>query len=362
MNDIQDNFYLMASLEHAQDVAEAVRRQDFVRLERLHVSAPTRNNYSQKQDAVEMGRNAVEALASGNVVSLKPQSVELKPLDLVFAPGTILALAADSGHGKSALGEQILLDLSQQGAMVLDISVELDETHKRYRYFQHIGGENVGPRAYYEGTINAAELVPVVAQFMHLKPPSGSDPGIPRRLFVESNPSTINEVLVATRTFIEEHKIYAEACKAAGMPYPGPPIIMVDFLQAVDVPEIQIGEVAQLMRVVSELYSLAKSRQIAMIWTSQLRKQDSKKKLFAKSIRDEIPQIEELEGSKRLINYAHQVLTLYKPDVGFESTNHYKIYAHMPKVRIGPTRTLEGLFTGDTMNFDFDPISIKKKL
>ena len=352
----------MVSIRHAQDVARAVQRQDYPRLEQLHISPPTRNKDTLQQDAVEMGRSAVEALASNNVVSLKPRTQVLRPLDLTFAPNTILTIGAHSGTGKSALAEQILLDLTSQGAMALDISIELDTEAKRYRYFQHMGGSGVGMKAYQEGRINSGQLLPVIADFMHIEKPSGGNPGIPRRLQVDGSLNTLPEIIAGINAFAEEHRIYAEECKTRGLPHPGPAIVVVDFLQSVSVPYSASDQHQKITQIVEDLYTLTKARKLAMIWTSQLRKKDRFKMARATTIEEELPDLDEYEGTNRIGNLSHTALFLHKPKEGFQRHGHTKVYAHLPKVRSGEPKTFEGLFTGDTMDFDFDPISIAKKI
>jgi replicative DNA helicase len=149
-----------------------------------------------------------------------------------------------------------------------------------------------------------------------------------------------------------------------GLPSMGPPVVCVDFLQQVSIPHLQDNIYNRMNEVTERLYELAKARGIAMIWMSQLRKADRIARQKARTIEDELAMmsIDEFEGSPRIGNLAHTALFLMKPKDGFTSNGHAKVYAHMPKVRAGSVKTLEGLFTGNTLEFDFDSLSIHAKL
>jgi hypothetical protein len=363
VKDIADNFFLVRSLQHAHDVAHAVSRQDYRRLEDLLLMPPSRSFEKEQKDAVELGRNVFEAVTTGAGRALKPRSRELAPLDLTFADNTILVVGAHSGMGKSSLIEQILLDLTQQGAMALDISLELDDKTKSYRYLQHLGGVGLSPKAFQEGTVKPTTLLPVLDQFMWLQRPHGGQPGSPRRLKVDGSVDSLPQVIAAINAFVEEHRLYEQQCLTAGLPHPGPPVVSVDFLQQVSAPHLP--EVYARMNEVSErLYTLAKTRKIAMIWASQLRKPDRMALSRARTIEEELAllTINDFEGTPRIGNLAHTALFLHEPKETYRRHGHVKVYAHMPKVRAGVKRTLEGLFTGSYMNFDFDEISIRSKL
>jgi hypothetical protein len=362
VEDITTNHYMQQTLQHAQHLASAVSRHDLARIEELHTAPPSLMGNRTTYDAVEMGRTIFEAVAAGKTLALKPQSDVLKPLDLVLAPNTILGIGAHSGVGKSALAEQILLDITSQGGMALDVSLELDATTKGQRYLQHFAGADLSPKAFQEGRVKPAVMLPVLDRFMWLERPSGTSPGVPRRLRIEDSAVNLPQVVAIINAFVEDHDRYRQQRADAGEPDPGPPVVLVDFLQQIEVPGSQDEIYKKTSRVAERLYTLAKQRHIAMIWISQLRKSDRYAQSRASTLEEELPGLNEYEGGGRIGNLVHTALFLHEPKETFRRNGYTKVYAHMPKQRSGAIGTYEGLRHGTYMNFDFEPSSIRTKI
>lgn len=268
------------------------------------------------------------------------QSPKLAPLGYLFYPGSILVIGGTPGTGKSALGEQILLDLTDQGAMVLDISVELSAEVRTSRYMQHLVGDGVTYRKLLAKTHDPLALEEA-SEKLRSAPYGG-----PRRLIIDPASVTIETVLSSIQAFYQQYLAFKHQQEAKGTRV-GPPVVMVDFLQAVAVESGKAEGIYERMSLLAErLYALGKHLGLSMIWLSQLKKRNY--------TRAAPPDRSDIEGSGRIEQYAHTLSLLFAPPDGAVTPAGREVHIYTPKARLGNVKPmLVGAFDGKTLNFDF---------
>jgi replicative DNA helicase len=326
-------------------IRQASERNDDEKLQQLLQHAPTLDIDSHQVSAEEATHRLTEQLFMNDLPVVKCITPALQPMNLVFYPNSIYVVAGKPGSFKSALVEQVVLDVTDQGSFVLDISVEVNETTRTQRYHQHIGGVDFSPAAYNEFTFDPARLEEVVNRFSYL-PGSGND--IPRRLIIDARSSSLADVLASMRLWLHTVREHQASLKAQGLPHNfGPPIIVVDFLQIVAVAGGNIYD--KLNAVVEAFYEFAKREDISMIWVSQLRKADKQQDPGT------MPTVEDLEGSERIRQLAHHILILHRPLGAWTAGDWHKLVVNAPKVRTGQIYMLEAAVNGKTLTVNADP-------
>lgn len=330
-------------------VQQAAQRKDEKVMTRLLRELPVRDIRNQHVTAEVATQSLTDALLSDEQNMIRPTSAALMPLNLVFYPNSVYLFGAKPGVGKSALAEQLLLDLTDQGAFCLDISVELNETTRTQRYHQHIGGVDFSPRAYNEFSFDPDRLEYVIDTFVNV--PDPSEPSlrkIPRRLTIDARSVSIEQIIASIKLWLHDVREQQSQLRAAGVRDSfGPPIVLIDFLQIVGVSGS--AEIYVKMNVIAEqLYELAKEEEISMVWISQLRKDDKQRDPNAP------PSVEDLEGTSRMQQLAHHVLLIHRPMSAWTSGDWVKVMVNAPKVRTGEIYTIEGAYNGKELTFNFD--------
>ncbi len=279
----------------------------------------------------------IAGLASDTLV-WELKSPGLRPLNYVFYPGSITVIGATPGTGKSALAEQIILDLTDQGAMALDISVELSAEARVSRYMQHLVGSGVA----YSKILRKAHDPEALAKAQSLlaKTPDGT----PRRLIIDPSAVTMDAILTSIQAFHQQY----EAIRAKGVRL-GPPVVLLDFLQAVSVEGEGIYERMSLLA--ERLYAIGKHLGLAMIWVSQLKKREYNRQMP--------PSRSDIEGSGRIEQYAHTLTLLFRPKDAARTPSGIETLVFTPKARLGNIPpSLVGTFNGDTLNFEFVDLEV----
>ncbi len=257
---------------------------------------------------------------------------KLEPLGYLFYPGSILVIGATPGTGKSALAEQIALNLTDQGAMVLDISVELSAEVRVARYLQHLVGSGITyskllTKQYDPELLTKAEKLLAFT-------PKGSH----RKLIIDPTAISMETVMVSIQAFYQQYLAVNQHNNL------GPPVVIVDFLQAISVPGDGIYE--RLSVLAENLYGLGKSLGIAQVWLTQLKKREY--------TRAAPPHRADVEGSGRIEQYAHTLTLLFRPKDAAVTPHGVEVLAITPKARLGNTPALlAGVFNGHNLSFDF---------
>lgn len=361
---LQDEYFLRESLDYAKAILRSVANPDFKSLEELYMKPPQRGGNDAHKDVLETGRMLLEDAIQGTTGGVSLITPELQPLGLKFTPNSILTIGGEPGFGKSALGEQILLDLSSQGVMCLDVSIELDFKTRSQRYMQHLKGDALSVSKFQDGTVAAADLVDGMNAYMWLRQPdpANGDQGLRRHLVIDAEVTDVNQLYASIMRFLEDHAIYAYNCREHGLPDPGPPVVMVDFIQEVESPTVSDENMhMKVVPVIRMLYKLAKSRGIAMIWIAQLRKRD-KKTYRHLPPEEQVPTLQDFEGSGKIGQLSTTALLLHRPDPTYVHNGHVKMLLHKAKVRHGEVGVYDCIYTGSTLSFDFNPHTMRTKL
>jgi hypothetical protein len=351
IDQIKEASWFRAMQGWSLQLQQAAERHDADKLSLLLRAVPLRDTENQHVTAEAATTNLTNSLLIDDQNVVRPVSPALQPLNLVFYPNSVYLIGAKPGTGKSALGEQILLDLTDQGAFCLDVSVELNETTRTQRYHQHIGGVNFSPRAYNEFTFDPDQLEHVTDTFSYVPDPNAPWlRDVPRRLTIDARSVSIEQVMASIKLWLHDIRELQAQLRDEGVRDTfGPPVVMIDFLQIMSA--AGHGDIYAKMNTISEqLYELAKEEEISLLWISQLRKDDKQRDPHAP------PSVEDLEGTARLHQLSHHVLLLHRPITGWSSGDWSKVMAIAPKVRTGEMYHLDGAFNGKTLTFNFDPL------
>ena len=334
---IRKNAWLRRVHSWADRLKVLAERKDEEKLSDLLARSPllAEEHGVQVEDAL----NEIQAALMTDTLVWELKDPRLAPLGYLFYPGSITVIGATPGTGKSALAEQILLDLTEQGAMALDISVELSAEVRTSRYMQHLVGSGVTYRKLLAKTYDPEAL----HRGMQLLRVTSS--GATRKLIIDPSSVSLDMVLASVQSFHQQYLAHKTQLEAQGM-RTGPPVVLVDFLQAVSVETKTEGIYERMSLLAERLYALGKHLGLAMVWLSQLKKRDYSRKMP--------PNRSDIEGSGRVEQYAHTLSLLFTPPDATITPAGREVHIYTPKARLGNVQPfLTGVFNGDTLNFDF---------
>ena len=347
-------FYNLKIEDYGAQLIQAAQEQDTLKVLDLIQKPPMLQLTSKKDDLMSLQVQRYMDLSTGNASSVSVQTPELKPLNLTFSQGFIITIGAPPSGGKSALTEQIALDLSAQGAMVVDYSIELGDNLRIPRYWQHYYGPTVGPQAIRSGLYDPDLLKKAINDMGYIQNPITGNKEL-RPLHVVSEPGNLRELLSDLSRKIVEHETYAQARLAEGFGV-GPLIVIVDFIQHLNVDGME--EVNAQAEVMTQLHAVSKKHNVSFIWVAQLGKNVPGE---MKANPDYIPSMSNFEGRNKLNQLTWDAVILELPEyhLGGAGKKYQKARYTRVKAREGGQLEFEGLYEGSRMNFTFDPHQIR---
>lgn len=354
MQEIQEASYLRNLKNWAMQVQRQAESQNKPGTDALLSTPPRMNRRQAIMDSRQLMAKVLLGQLSG-AVGHKLSSVQLKALGLKLNANSITILAGRSAAGKSALAEQMLDDLSLQGAFCIDITVEVSAEYRGQRYLQHLGGPDLAPDRFTEGTFDPAKMTRAMAQFSDPADISGST--MRRQLWLTEECYTMKDIEDTLHTHMQHYEEYVNWRKSEGLPHPGPPVVLIDYIQLIKVANAE-GIYDKMNEIIEGIYELTKRNGLATILVSQLKRGvgvDPKTGEY-------VPDMTHLEGSGRIEQLAHNILFVYAPSAAWSKGGWKKIVAAAVKRRGSEPTTLEGLYNGQWLTFTFDPTDIASKL
>lgn len=353
MAEIQEASYMRRMQNWGMQVIRKSESQDLLALNEL-MSSPPRLN---KQREILTSAQLVAAVMLNQLTGTTGHqfnSVQLKPLGLKLNANSITIVAGRSASGKSAVVEQMLLDLSSQGAFCMDITVEQSATYRGQRYLQHLGGPDLAPDRFTEGTFDPVKMLKASHDFVEPMDIVGNK--TKRQLWLTETCFTLKDIEDTVFTYLQGYEEYVQACKAAGMAHPGPPVVVIDYIQLIKVKSDGIYD--KMNEIIETIYELTKKYGLATILLSQLKRNvgvDPKTGEY-------VPDMTHLEGSGRIEQLAHNILFVYAPAAAWSKNGWRKVICAAVKRRGSEPKSLEGLYNGQWLSFTFDEADIKIKL
>lgn len=354
MQEIQEAAYLRKMQNWSMQVTRKSEQQDKKGVEELLATPPRLNRVRELMNSKQLMAHVLLNAMSG-MTGHKLESLQLKPLGLKLNANSISIFAGRSAAGKSALVEQILLDLSAQGAFVIDISVELDADYRAKRYLQHIGGDDLSPDRFTDGTFDPAKMAVAMKEFAEPSDITGARRG--RHLLLTETCFTLKDIADTLVTYLTHYEEYVQARKAAGEAHPGPPVVLIDYIQLIKVAKAE-GIYDKMNEIIEDIYEMTKRHGLATLLVSQLKRGvgvDPKTGEY-------VPDMTHLEGSGRIEQLAHNILFVYAPKDAWSKNGWKKVVCAAVKRRGSEPLTLEGMYNGSFLTFTFDPDDMRSKL
>ena len=168
---------------------------------------------------------------------------------------------------------------------------------------------------------------------------------------------TLKDIEDTLHTYLTHYEEYVRYRKAEGMAHPGPPVVLIDYIQLIKVAKAE-GIYDKMNEIIESLYELTKRHGLAMILVSQLKRNvgvDPKTGEY-------VPDMTHLEGSGRIEQLAHNIVFVYAPQAAWSKNGWKKVIAAAVKRRGAEPLTMEGIYNGGWLTFSFDPVDIASKL
>lgn len=349
---IKDAAWLREVNLHGQHLVSLSQRGEKSELLKVLARPPLIVSSDSHVDPRQGNAELLMQIATGQMEYVAPNTPQLAPLNLMFLPTTITNISARPSVGKSSLGEQIAVDLTNQGVWFLDISVELGGTLRVQRYHQHLGGPDFSPDAYAKTRFDPSRLQEVLKNYENVTLDTGV---IKRPLTIDVSSFSLPDVLQSIRGFKQKFDAAQAEAKRHGSFIPGPPVVMVDYLQLVSVPGANDEIYKKVNAICTALYEITKELKIAMVWISQFKKEDTKSKVFQP---DRLPDADDIEGGAIINNLASTMLFLHRPAEAWTAKGWKKTIAYTTKARYGENYRIEGAYNGEHLSFNFDAASL----
>lgn len=353
MQEIQEASFMRKMQTWGSQVIRQAEAQNTQLLNEVLSSPPRMNKARELLDSKQLMAHVLLNQLSG-ATGHQFGSVQLRPLGLKLNANSITVLAGRSAAGKSALAEQVLLDLCLQGAFCIDVTVEQNASYRGQRYLQHIGGPDLAPDRFTEGTFDPVKMARAMTEFTDPSDITGHR--TPRHLWLTETCFTLKDIEDTLHTYLANYEEYVQARKSLGLVHPGPPVVMIDYIQLIKVKSDGIYD--KMNEIIETLYELTKKHGLATILLSQLKRNvgvDPKTGEY-------VPDMTHLEGSGRIEQLAHNILFVYAPQAAWSKNGWKKVICAAVKRRGSEAQTLEGLYNGSWLTFTFDPADIATKL
>lgn len=353
MQEIQQSSYMRSVKHWSTQVIRQAEQNDLPALNEVLATPPRLNKQREILNSKQLMAHVLLSQLSGST-GHQFGSVQLKALGLKLNANSITIMAGRSASGKSAIVEQMLLDLSYQGAYCIDITVEQSATYRGQRYLQHLEGPDLAPDRFTEGTFDPDKLSRGMDTFSEPSDIVGNK--LARQLHVTETCFTLKDIEDTLFTYLQSYEEYVLARKAAGQAHPGPPVVVIDYIQLIKVKSDGIYD--KMNEIIETIYELTKKYGLATILLSQLKRNvgvDPKTGEY-------VPDMTHLEGSGRIEQLAHNILFVYAPAAAWHKNGWKKVICAAVKRRGSEPQTLEGLYNGSWLSFTFDPADIAAKL